>query len=187
MLPKGIKCILCLMLLFSAQPGLFATEPDDDKKHKVYLEGLGRSVIWLSMNYEYELTKRISLGTGLGYTNLSSRPMVRVNDGVYETGRHFELLTSQAIFANYFIGKSNHKLFFTGGFTNFWSLSRRKFDSDTRFFSDAQIRWNLGVGYQYSTSHVFVRFTAYALRLPEPVGIFPEIVPWAGISLGYRF
>ena len=187
MLKSAFKIFMLLLFVLQAEHLLFAQDVAEEKRNSVHIEGFGRSIIWMSLNYEYQIIKNISLGTGFGFTHLSSGIIMQDNGGVIEAGRHTELLTSQMVFANYFLGKKHHKLYLSAGASNFWSWSRHKFASGTQVFSDAQVLWNAGIGYHYSGQKMFLRLTGYVLRLPEPPGIFPRIVPWIGISLGYKF
>ena len=181
-----VLSVFCVVNLFSQQV-LFAQDTDSSNKHSLNVEALGRSIIWSSFNYEYQLSLRFSLGTGLGFTGFQRGIIMRDNNGIQESGRYFDVQSSQMIFANYFLGEKKHKLLFTAGLTNFWSWSRNEFDSETEFFSNTQIRWNFGLGYHYSGERMFFRFTGYAVRMPEPIGWFPKIFPWLGITLGHRF
>jgi hypothetical protein len=181
------KIFTVSLFILTAEHHLFAQDGVEEKKHSVHIEGFGRSIIWMSFNYEYQIIKNISLGTGFGFTDLSSGVIMNDSNGVIESGRYTELLTSQMIFANYFVGKKQHRLYLTAGLSNFWSWTRHKFDSGSNVFSDAQVRWNAGIGYHYSGQKMYFRLTGYVLRLPEPTGIFPRIAPWVGVSLGYKF
>jgi hypothetical protein len=177
-----------VMLIFPALQHLSAqesvTETEKISKHSLNIEILGRTIIWGSLNYEYKILKSISIGSGLGFTNILKGEIFRDNGGVPETGKYLDIGTSQMIYANYFPGKNKHQLFFTAGLTNFMMIYRKKFTSGTDYSVESQVKWNAGIGYQFSGNKTFFRFTAYCIRMPDPSGWFPEIIPWAGISIG---
>lgn len=178
---------LGLLFFFTAAFEIHAQDTELSKKQSINFEVLGRSIVWGAINYEYQIASRFSLGIGFGYSNSGRGQINRIEEGVQEIGRYFDLSTSQILYGNYFVGKNNHQLLISGGLTNFWAWSRQKFPSETLFNSDVQIRWNVGIGYQYSKGNAYFRATAYAIRMPEPAGWFPRVFPWIGLTGGYRF
>jgi len=173
--------ILCIIMSFHKLP---AQETINNSKHSVNFEILGRTIIWSSVNYEYKILNNLSIGGGLGMNYLSKGDIFRDNNGISEKGRYLEIGASQMIYGNYFLGKTKHKFFFTGGATNFLDINKRKYPSETQYSAESQIKWNVGIGYQYSAKTTYFRFTTYCIRMPDPSGWFPEVIPWAGISVG---
>ena len=98
-------------------------EIDQDNKHFIHAEIRGRTFIFGSLNYEYSLHKQISF-CGFGLIYIQKGDIIRNNNGTTETGKCLDIGTSQMIYGNYFIGKKKHKLYFTGGLTNFLFTSR---------------------------------------------------------------
>lgn len=178
--------LVLISLLFSCH-ATFAQEKEKIQNHSINVEALGKSILWGAVNYEYQLTSHFSLGAGLGYTNIGSGQINRIHNDDQEIGQYWDLSWSQMLYANYFLGKNRHQMLFTAGLTNFWAWTRQKFPSETIYHSDTQIRWNFGLGYQYSKNSAYFRATAYVLRMPKPSGWFPKVFPWIGLTGGYRF
>ena len=178
---------LFLVGLLTTSHFIAAQDSSTSSKHSISFEALGRSIVWGALNYEYQLASRFSLGLGFGYSNSGAGQINRIDDGSPEIGRYLDISSSQMLFVNYFIGQNKHQLLITSGLTNFWAWSRQKFPSETLNSSDLQIRWNVGLGYQYTKNKFFFRASAYAIRMPEPTGWFPPIFPWIGVSGGFRF
>ena len=183
------KCniLVLISLLLSSFQTTFAQEKEKIQNHSINVEAFGKSILWGTVNYEYQPFSSISFGAGFGYTYFGSGQINRIHNDNEEIGQYLDLSTSQMLYANYFLGKNKHQMLFTAGLTNFWAWTRQTFPTETIFHSDTQIRWNFGLGYQYSKNSVYFRTTAYVLRMPEPTGWFPKIFPWLGVSLGYKF
>ncbi len=155
-------------------------------KHALNIELVGRAFLFGSFNYEYALTNQISLGGGLGLGNIQAGDITRDNNGIPENGRYFDMSSTQMIYGNYFIGKHKHKLYFTAGATNFLIVNRNKYPSETEFFVEPKLEWNLGLGYQFSGARTYYRLTAYCISLPDDSSFFPKYLPWLGLSMGYK-
>jgi len=179
-----------VLLIFLTLQHLTAQESVNEtiknSRHSLNIELLGQTIIWGSLNYEYKILKNISIGSGLGFSNFQKGDIIRDNDGIPETGKYLDIATSQMLYGNYFLGKNKHQFLITAGLTNFMEIYRRKYTSATENSVENQIKWNAGIGYQYSGNKTFFRFTAYCLRMPDPSGWFPEIIPWAGITIGLK-
>lgn len=156
-------------------------------KHLINVELIGRSFVFGSINYEYSIKECFSLGIGLGINNLLISDITRLNNGVQEQGDLLEAATTQMIYGNYFIGKNRHKLFFTAGISNFLQAERQKYPSETVTFTEAELEWNAGIGYQLSGKKIKFRITAYVLALPGEATFFPKYLPWIGLSIGKVF
>jgi|TARA_B110000977_G_scaffold158271_1_gene201633 hypothetical protein len=161
-------------------------EFNQDSKHFINAEIGGRTLKYGSLNYEYALHKRISLGCGIGLIYFQKGDITRNNNGNPETGKYRDLGTSQMIYGNYFIGKNKHQLHLTAGLTNFLFTVRNKYPSETESSSESQLEWNAGIGYQLSVKRIYLRLTGYCISLPEPTGWFPKYMPWIGISMGLK-
>ena len=157
-----------------------------DSKHSIHVELAGRTFIWGSASYEYRLAEPFAIGAGLGILSILSGPITRNNNGSSETGNYLDMATSQMIYANYFIGKGYHKLYFTGGLTNFLFTYRNTYPSETVLLRESQLEWNAGIGYQLSLRKTYLRLTAYIITLSDSSPWFPEYLPWLGLSTGFR-
>lgn len=166
---------------------LSSEESEPESKHCIHAEFGGRTFLILSLNYEYALYERISIGGGFGLINLRSSEQLQYVNGVLEKGSGFSFGSSQMIYGNYFIGEKKNKLFFTLGLTHFLFIDNSKFPSGNTSTTDSQLNGNVGVGYQFSGQKVFFRLTGYCIGLPEPTGWFPKYMPWAGVSTGFKF
>lgn len=155
-------------------------------KHSLYAELGGRTFIFGSVNYEFALLEKLSIGVGLGVIGFYSGEISRNNNGSSEDGRYLDTSTSQMIYANYFFGKDKNKLLLTAGLTNFLATSRNTYPSETERFSDSFVRWNAGLGYQFTKKRKYFRITAYLLSLTEDSDFFPDYLPWLGLSFGFR-
>lgn len=175
-----------LVFLITAIP-IQAQDSTQFKKHSINFELAGRSIIWGSLNYEFQPIRQLAFGAGFGLVNLESGTAYKEVDGVMQTGRYMDVQSTQKLYFNYLLGKGKNQLLFTSGVTHFLANGRRTFNTQTDWLFDSQIRWNVGVGYQYSKNRVLFRATAYAIRMPEPVGWFPRVFPWIGLTVGYRF
>lgn len=180
----GCLCLLCYRT--NAQSLIQEKTSSTENQHSICLEIGGRTFVFGSVNYEYQLNEKVSFGGGLGIISLGRGAITRSNNGVPETGDYFDLSSSQMVSGNYFIGKKKNKLYFTSGLTVFSFIDRRKYPSEKETFIDAQLKWNIGVGYQYSGEKMYLRVTGYCLNMPEPNSWFPEYMPWAGISTGIK-
>ncbi len=60
------------------------------RKHRLFTEIGGRTVVFGSLNYEYALSKNFSLGAGFGMINYQTGSISRVVDGNPETGNYSE-------------------------------------------------------------------------------------------------
>ena len=166
-------------------------EPDREEgnklsKHSIVTEIGGRTFILGSLNYEYAIHKRISLGGGTGLIGIQRGGITRDNNGAPEDGKYFDASSTQMIYGNYFIGKDKHKLFFTVGATNFLFTYRNKYPSGTELSRELQLEWNAGIGYQFSHKRLYYRLTGYCISMPEPSAWFPKYMPWAGLSIAYK-
>lgn len=189
MMPFFYRYILLLFLSMNWIEIYAQNNPNSSKtrKESINLELAGKSPILASLCYEYAVKPQFSLGAGLGVGLISNGEITRTNNGASETGKYLDAATSQLLYANYFIGKSKHKLLITGGVTHLLASSRNKYSSETERFFDSNFLPNVGLGYQLTGRRTLFRLTAYGLRLPEPSGWFPRNLPWGGISFGYRF
>ena len=178
----GFLILLCQNL--SAQESLNNKSNPIDKegKHSVFVEVAGRTLIIGSLNYEYAIHKRFSLGVGLGFISRQSEDIARFNNGSQEIGRNTDTATSQFIYGKYFIGKKRHKLFFTGGLTHFFGIEKNKYPSGKEVIYHPELEWSAGLGYQFSTKKLNFRLTGYCLSLPGN----SDIIPWGGISVGFK-
>ena len=156
-----------------------------NSKHSLVAELGGRTFIFGSLSYEYRLCNKLFLGAGLGVQGVSIGDITRLNDGNPETGNYVDVGTSQMIYANYFVGKMKHKLLITGGLTHLFFTSKNRYPSETELFKESFLSPNLGLGYQFTGTKSFFRFTAYVMKLPES-DFFSSFWPWAGISYGYN-
>jgi hypothetical protein len=154
--------------------------------HSFHVEIAGRTFIFGSVNYEYALNRKFSVGTGLGVISILAGEIIRDNGGITETGNYLDVSTAQMIYGNYFIGKNRNQLVLTAGATNFLATYRNRYPSETVRSAEAQLEWNAGIGYQYSANQFFFRVTGYILSMPGPSDWFPEYIPWGGISTGWR-
>lgn len=177
-----------ISLQITSQKNIEINKEKLESKHSLNLELIGRTFVFSSINYEYSLHEKITLGTGLGVLYVESRDITRDNNGLAENGRYFDITLSQMIYANYFIGKNKHKVFFTAGLSNFSSFNRNKYPSETQFSNENTFSWNTGIGYQYNKEKIYFRLTGYLLRIrafSESLGI--DFLPWGGTTIGYRF
>ena len=154
-----------------------------DKKHSIHLEIGGRAFLFGSLNYEYAFLNRFSFGGGLVLLNISRGE----KNNTAETGKYFDMASSQTIYGNYFVGKNKHKLLLTAGFTNYSSFNRNKYPSKTETYNETSLGFNGGVGYQATGNKTFFRVTLYGLNLPESNGFFPIYIPWIGLNTGIKF
>jgi hypothetical protein len=163
-----------------------AQTSNQERKHRLFTEVGGRTLVFGSLNYEYALSKNLSLGCGLGFIGFRKGAISRVTHGDQETGNYRETATSQLVFANYLVGSERHKLLLTAGLTNFLQTSRSRYPSGTVSSVDSQVEWNAGIGYQLELDKMYFRLTGYCLSMPDPTGWFPKYIPWAGISVGLK-
>lgn len=185
---KSYMKTLCLFSTIIASSGLIAQDSIPPKNHMVSVELLGKTLFIGSLNYEYIIFKKFSIGAGFGYNTSQSDEVSRYINGDYEHGTSFDLKTTQMIYANYFLGDKKNRMLFTLGATHFLATIKQTYPSETIKTSDSQVRWNVGVGYQFTQTHGFFRASAYVIRWPEPAGDwFPKVVPWIGFTLGARF
>lgn len=179
-----------IVIIFSqavfAQGSQEDTSEEKENKHYIYTELLGRTIIFGSLNYEYSLHPKVSIGCGLGYINMQQGKISRNVDGDSETGDYFDLISSQMIFANYFVGKRKHKFVLTGGITNFLNTYRNTYPTEKLVSRKAQVEWNAGMGYQFSTNRFLLRLNTYAISMPDPSGWYPKYFPWLGLSVGVK-
>lgn len=165
---------------------ILSTKEQLENPHSIKLELLGRAFLFGSLNYEYALNRKVSLGGGLGLANFQIGDITRQNNGQPEEGRFRDISSSQMIYGNYFIGKKKHQFHLTAGLTNFLITSRNKYDSETDFSAETYVRGNVGAGYQFIGERIYFRATAYVLHLPSDTSFFPKYIPWGGVSLGYK-
>lgn len=161
-------------------------QPNKASKHSINLELCGHAFAIASMNYEYLLRRQISFGVGLGFHRFTKIKSSRFQNGQEEIGKFFSISTSQMLYGNYFIGKNKHKLFFTGGLTNFLYLMRNKYPSETFHYNSATLVWNAGVGYQYLGKVMYYRLTGYCFGFKEETEFMPKYMPWLGITMGVK-
>lgn len=159
---------------------------DMSVKHSLFGEIGGRTFFFGSFNYEFQLHKRISVGTGIGLINVQQGDIYRVFNSIEEKGRYLDVATTQMVFGNYFIGQNKHKLIITAGVTNFLFLNRNKYPSETVRSNESELEWNAGLGYQFSSKVMFYRLSGYVLSIPGSSDWFPKYIPWAGITIGWR-
>lgn len=169
-----------------AQDIQYKNETESSNRHSINVELLGRTFLFSSVNYEYAINTKFSLGTGLGLVSLQRGDITRNMNGVPETGRYLDLASTQMIYGNYFVGSDKHKLVLTAGLTNFLISSRNTYPSDTELSSEINIEWNAGLGYQYNLEQLYFRLSGYVISLPEPSAWFPKYMPWVGLSIGYK-
>ena len=180
---------LLVFLLFSSN--FFCQQNEvkqiDEKKHALNIELLGRTCLFGSFNYEYSITPKFSIGAGIGLLNLQQGNITRSNQPLPEQGRYLDAVTTQMFYVNYFLGKNRHKGIVSAGVTNLLTLGRNKYPSETEVYSSSVLGANLGLGYQFTSDKMYYRLMAYCLTMPQPNTWFPSVIPWAGLSVGYRF
>jgi hypothetical protein len=174
---------ICMSLTTFAQDSLLLGVKN--RKHSINLELLGRSLVFGSVDYEYALAPKFAVGVGLGFAAFQKGDITRNVTGRDETGKYFDTSTTQAVFANYFIGKRNHKVIITSGLTNFMSTYRNTYPKEKVSSLESNIHWNAGLGYQFTGRRMFYRITGYIINLPES-DWFPKVVPWGGLSFGWK-
>jgi len=161
-------------------------EANHGAKHSIHAEVGGRTFLLGSLNYEYAINRRFSFGAGIGFINLNRGSITRINNNVEETGKFRDLATTQMIYGNYFVGRNKHQLLITAGLTNFLFSYKSKYPSGVLKSTNAQVEWNAGIGYQYTSDKMFFRLTGYCISLPDTSGWFPKYMPWAGITIGWK-
>lgn len=185
-----MKIIQTLFIFFLFSFSFFSQQKEikqvDQKKHALNIELLGRTFFFGSFNYEYLITPNFSLGAGLGVLQLQQGNITRSNQSLLEQGRYFDAVTTQMIYVNYFLGKNRHKGVVSVGATNLLTFGRNKYPSETEVYSSSILSLNLGLGYQFSSKKMYYRLMAYCLSIPQPNPWFPSVIPWAGLSVGYR-
>ena len=160
---------------------------DEIRKQYVHLELGGRTFLMGSFNYEYLISEQFAIGCGLGIINFQRGEISRNNNGATETGKYLDISTSQMIYGNYFIGKDNHKLYFTVGISNFLFTNRNTYVKETEISRETELEFNTGIGYQFTSNKIYFRFTGYWISLAESTEWFPKYLPWVGISTGIKF
>ena len=165
----------------------FCTILNAQERHSLNLELGGRTLLFGSLNYEYQILDKVSIGGGLGVINLSRGQITRDNGGMDETGNYLDISTSQMLYGNYFMGRNKHKMLLTAGLTNFLQTYRNTYPSETVIGRDLQVQWNAGLGYQFTGKQNYFRLTGYVLKMPQPSGWFPPYIPWFGLTTGRTF
>lgn len=186
-----MRTIQTLLIFFLISYSLFSQQKETkqvaQKKHALNIELLGRTFLFGSFNYEYSITSNFSLGAGLGVLQLQQGNITRSNQSLPEQGRYFDAVTTQMFYVNYFLGKNRHKGIVSAGVTNLLTFGRNKYPSETEVYSSSIFGANLGLGYQFNSDKMYYRLMAYCLTMPQPSTWFPSVIPWAGLSVGYRF
>ena len=188
----AMKITLMLLLTVFFDQYIYSQEAvvaanSKQKRHSINIEALGRTFIFGSVNYEYTLHKKLSIGAGFSILSASRSSTVRANNGFEESGIFSSLVSTQMIYGNYFVGKGKHKLLLTAGATGLLSNARSKFPSETLKSHSLSFHGNMGIGYNYLGDNVYYRLTVYCLQLPDLAGWFPRLMPWIGTSVGFRF
>lgn len=178
-----MKTKLFLVLILS----LITIEIQAQKgQQTLHLEAFGRGFLFGSLNYEYHVHNRVALGGGLGLAHIGVGEITRNVNGTPETGRYFDMASTQMLYGTYFIGKKSHKMLLTAGLTHFGALYRNTYPTSNEVTIESQIQPCAGVGYQYERNRWSGRLTAYYMAMPQPAGWFPDYMPWLGASVGYR-
>jgi len=179
---------LCISMQITSQKDEELKEEIIENKHSLNLEIIGRTLVFSSINYEYNISEKLTLGTGLGLIYVGNGCISRNNNGVVENGNYFDISLSQMLYANYFLmGNNKNKIFITAGISNFQTISRNKYPSETEISNNNSFNWNTGIGYQYNKEKIFFRLTGYVLRIKsfsDALGVGG--LPWGGISVGYK-
>ena len=154
-------------------------------QNAVLFEALGRTVIAGSGNYERTFKGRFRVGFGLGVVYVNSGTIKNVN----EEGRYLNMATSQMIYGTCLFGQKRHKPYITVGLTNFFMTDRNSYPSGTELWREANFEVSGGFGYQFNLKRQFIRTTLYVCGLPvsKNNGWFPQYLPWAGVSYGFKF
>ncbi len=121
------------------------------------IEILTRTFVFSSINYEYSLSRNTSLGVGIGLICILGGDILRDNNAAPEEGRYLDVGSTQMIYGNYFFGKRNHKVYLTGGLTNFLITSRNTYQSETELSRELPLDWNTGMGCQSGINSNFFR------------------------------
>lgn len=163
------------------------SDNDSRYKHSVNIEIGGRTLIIASLNYEYLIRDKVSIGAGWGLNSIDRGNIIRNNNGITETGDYFDIYSTVNFSGIYFIGEGKHKLLLTGGITHFWRHEKINYPSETIVSNESDTKWNAGVGYQFTRKRFYFRATAYCLALPQVSQYAPDYIPWLGLTLGYQF
>jgi len=184
----GLKYIT--IILFSLALGKIShgqtNITSQNNKHSINFESFGRTMVWGSINYEYAMLKNLSFGGGLGLIFWENGNISRITNNATEVGTFLNTATTQILYANYFLGKQNHKCLLTAGLTGFSYTYHRKYPSENTNSLEFHLEASAGIGYQYSGNVLYYRATLYVLGVPEPNGWFPKYMPWMGFTIGYK-
>jgi hypothetical protein len=168
--------MLCAAVLavWMAVPGLWA-----DRSDSITLEILGKSSITAGIAYEREVTNFLTLGGGFGINGISKV------DFLYEgaTYRAIDLSVPANLYGILTLAGDRNRLILPFGVVVFTEFSIHRF----RRFLEANPTPFLGLGYEIRGKRLTFRIPVYVAYLGEPSELLPGIMPWAGLSLGYRF
>jgi hypothetical protein len=143
---------------------------------------LGRAGIY-SANFDYSIASQIAVGAGFSYIPGSSDS--------FDTGFGPSTtvttpsVTLVPVYANFYLGGGNHRLFGTVG-TTYVTLSGGGSDEGEDYFGDSGSTSGFlflpGAGYEYRGDGGFLfRLTGYYLIAGA------GNTPWGGLSLGFTF
>ena len=182
----GMYRFLPLLLLLASTYG-YAQAPaeatDAFRRHSLHVELLGRNLTYGSINYEFALKPQFSVGAGLGVMDFDAGDFI---DPTLGDATFIYSETSQSLYANYFLGKRNHKALLTAGATNYLFHYRWTYTSTEDTRTESHLGWNVGLGYQYSKGRFYGRATAYLLYLPREAEFYITYLPYIGFTGGLR-
>ena len=161
-------------------------------QNAVTVEFFGKSFLWGAItNERYVFEDKIGVGTGIGFANFGRSDITRaVPGGGTEAGRLTEAAFSIPVYAFASLGrkrKSKHRAYIPFGLTFLCNFEYANYASGPIGQFEFQPTPTFGAGYEYRADKWFLRATANLLVLGEDSGIFPPVLPWPGLILGWRY
>ena len=156
--------------------------PAQEKNSSLHLELLGKSIWFGSVTYEREFNPHLSYGFGLGYKSFYTGGYSSSNG----EGTYYDLYTTTPLYFLYqFFNTKQHLLTMAGvtmqheiGFVHYFSGKNKP------SYRPYLVPF-IGIAYELEKDRFVFRLPLYLSWIGES-DWFPALMPWAGISFGYK-
>jgi hypothetical protein len=142
------------------------------KKNAVVFEVLGKSCYYFDISYERNVTERIHIGSGIGFSGIYHL--------YYSGGDFHEVNFSIPIYGAYSFGQKKHHLISEIGTSILGNTTPYS------FLSLSDVTPFISVGYEYKGEHYVFRVPVYFAYIGRNE-FFPSVMPWIGVSFGRLF
>ncbi|MCI4666993.1 MAG: hypothetical protein MRZ79_02450 [Bacteroidia bacterium] len=181
-----LSSIVLLAVLF-----MFCLPMQGQQKFILNAEVGGKVFLFGSLSLEsYWEKPQFGIGMGAGFNSISRSNQFLTDSATNElvefSSTELRIPLTAYIYKTF--GRDKHRLFIPLGYSTLTSLTRSNTGGETSWnFEEVSPLPFAGMGYELHGEKVIFRLPVYVLYLgDDPSNIFPDFLPWLGMSFGFR-